>query len=167
MSGGVATVVAMLFRKDTSPRSVILMLSAINTANSFFVVAALFLILRPRSGAAIVVDELIQVSEWARIVPPYALSVLLISSISASCMGFFITLFLGRRLSNLMPRVPYGPLAVGIIVLIAIMVLMFTGVMGLLVLAVSTGIGLIAPFVGIRRSHAMGVLLVPVITMFW
>ncbi len=167
MSGGVATVIAMIFRKDNSPGSVILTLSAINTANSFFVVAALFLILRPRSGAAIVVDELIQVTEWNSVIPPFALSILMIASLAASCMGFFLTLYLGKRLSNLMPRVPYGPLAFGIIVFITLMVIVFTGPLGLLVLAVSTGIGLIAPFVGIRRSHAMGVLLVPVITMFW
>jgi len=167
MSGGVATVVAMLFRKDPKPTSVILTLSAINTANSMFVLGALFLILRPRSGAAIVVNELISVSEWSRILPPSELSLLLICALIASCLGFFLTLFLGARLANLLPRVPYTKLAAGIIIFIAVSVFAFTGLIGLLVLLVSTSIGMLAPLIGIRRSHAMGVLLLPVIVMIW
>lgn len=167
MSGGVATVIAMIFRKEPRPSSVILTLSAINTANSFFVLGALFLILRPRSGAAIVVNELVNVREWSDMLPPSELSLLLMSALLASCLGFFLTLMLGSKLANIMPRLPYGKVAWSIIILIALMVLAFTGPIGLLVLAVSTSLGMIAPLTGIRRSHAMGVLLLPVITMIW
>jgi len=167
MSGGVATVIAMIFRKEPKPTSVILTLSAINTANSFFVLGALFLILRPRSGAAIVVNELVSVREWNTAFPPTELSLLLAAALLASCLGFFLTLKLGSRLANVMPKLPYGKVAWGIIIFISVMVLAFTGPLGLLVLAVSTSIGMIAPLTGIRRSHAMGVLLLPVITMLW
>jgi len=54
-----------------------------------------------------------------------------------------------------------------IIVVIIVMVFLFTGPMGLFVLAVSTSIGMIPPSIGIRRSHAMAVLLVPVIIWLW
>jgi len=167
MSGGVATVVAMLFRKDPKPSSVILTLSAINTANSFFVLSALFLILRPRSGAAIVVDDLLEVVQWIEPAPPSTLALLLMAAILASTLGFFLTIKLGGKLANLMPRIPYGKLAWGIIIFITLMVLIFTGPLGILVLAVSTSVGMIAPNIGIRRSHAMGVLLLPVIVMIW
>ncbi|MEA3559711.1 MAG: tripartite tricarboxylate transporter permease [Candidatus Thermoplasmatota archaeon] len=167
MSGGVATVIAMIFRKDPKPGSVIMTLSAINTANSFFVLAALFLILRPRSGAAIVVDDLVQVRSWSSIAPPMELSLLMASALLASCLGFFLTLLLGRKLANVLPRIPYSKLALGIILFITVMVFMFTGFTGLLVLAVATSIGMIAPLTGLRRSHAMGVLLLPVLIMIW
>lgn len=167
MSGGVATVVAMLFRKDPKPSSVILTLSAINTANSFFVLSALFLILRPRSGAAIVVDDLLEVVKWSDPVPPSTLALLLMASVLASALGFFLTILLGGKLANIMPKIPYGKLAWGIIIFIVVMVFIFTGPLGLLVLAVSTSVGMIAPQIGIRRSHAMGVLLLPVILMIW
>jgi putative membrane protein len=167
MSGGVATVIAMIFRKDPKPSSVILTLSAINTANSFFVLGALFLILRPRSGAAIVVNELVEVNEWSGSLPPSELVLLMISALLASCLGFYLTLTLGARLANVMPKVPYGKLAWGIIIFITLMVAAFTGPLGLLILAVSTSIGMIAPLTGLRRSHGMGVLLMPVILMIW
>jgi putative membrane protein len=167
MSGGVATIIAMLFRKDPKPSSVILTLSAINTANSFFVLSALFLILRPRSGAAIVVNELIEAKEWNGFLPPNDLTLLLISALIASMIGFYLTIFLGKKLANLLPKVPYNKLVISIIVFIIIMVFAFTGPLGLLALVVSTSIGMVAPLVGIRRSHAMGVLLLPVIVMLW
>lgn len=167
MSGGVATVIAMLFRKDPKPASIILTLSAINTANSFFVLSALFLILRPRSGAAIVVDELIDKEAWTSVLPPHDLALLLSSALIASMLGFFLTLFLGKKLANLLPRVPYDKLVIGIISFIVLMVFAFTGPLGVVALVVSTAIGMIAPLIGIRRSHAMGVLLLPVIMMIW
>jgi putative membrane protein len=167
MSGGVATIIAMLFRKDPSPSSVILTLSAINTANSFFVLSALFLILRPRSGAAIVVNELIDASEWTAISPPVDLTLLMIAALIASTLGFFLTIFLGRRLANLLPKVPYHYLVKGIIGFIVVMVFAFTGFLGIVCLMVATSVGMIAPMIGIRRSHAMGVLLLPVIMMIW
>jgi putative membrane protein len=167
MSGGVATIIAMLFRKEPSPSSVIITLSAINTANSFFVLSALFLILRPRSGAAIVVNELIEAREWTAITPPVDLTLLMIAALIASSLGFFLTIFLGRKLANLLPRIPYQTLVKGIIIFIVVMVFCFTGPLGLLALLVATSVGMIAPLIGVRRSHAMGVLLLPVITMLW
>ncbi len=167
MSGGVATIIAMLFRKDPKSSSVILTLSAINTANSFFVLSALFLILRPRSGAAIVVNELIDARKWNGMLPPHDLSLLLISALIASCLGFFLTLALGKKLANILPKLPYSKLVLGIILFIAAMVFVFTGPLGIFVLMVSTVVGMIAPTIGIRRSHAMGVLLLPVILMIW
>ena len=167
MSGGVATVVAMIFKKDPKPSYVILTLSAINTANSFFVLCALFLILRPRSGAAIVVNELITVEAWDSVLPPLDLTLFLISSLLGSCFGFFLTIFLGGKLANVMPKLPYSKMAWSIIIFVTLMVIATTGLLGLLILAVSTAIGMIAPLIGIRRSHAMGVLLLPVVIMFW
>jgi putative membrane protein len=52
-------------------------------------------------------------------------------------------------------------------VFIFVMVVMFTGLMGLLVLLVATAVGLVPQALGVRRSHAMGVLLLPVIIMLW
>ena len=166
MSGGIATVIAMLFRKDPKPSSVILTLSAINTANSFFVISALFIILRPRSGAAIVVDQLIDVRQWSAQMPQ-ELSLLLISALIASTLGFFLTVFMGKRLANIMPRMPYRKVVVGIIAFITVMVFAFTGWVGVTILAVSTLIGMIPPLTGIRRTHSMGVLMVPVLYMLW
>jgi putative membrane protein len=167
LSSGVATVVAMLFRKEPEREQVIITLSAINTTNAFFVLVALFLILRPRSGAAIVVNQLIPVSQWSAVTMPTALIYLIIGSLVAATLGFFLTLVIGKKFAKVFTKFPYRKIVITIIIFIIIMVFAFTGVLGLFILAISTCIGLLPPYFGVRRSHAMGVLLVPVIIMLW
>ncbi len=167
LSSGVATVVAMLFRKEPEREQVIITLSAINTTNAFFVLIALFLILRPRSGAAIVVNQLIPVEQWSTTLLPTSLIYLIIGSLVAATLGFFLTLIIGKRFAKVFVKFPYRKIVTTIIILIIVMVFMFTGVLGVFILAISTCIGLLPPFFGVRRSHGMGVLLVPVIIMLW
>jgi putative membrane protein len=167
LSSGVATVVAMLFRKEPEREQVIVTLSAINTTNSFFVLVALFLILRPRSGAAIVVNQLVAVEHWNGALMPGNLIFLVLAGLIAAILGFFLTIFIGRKFAKMFSKVPYRKIVIGIIIFIIIMVFAFTGVLGLFVLAISTCIGLLPPYFGVRRSHAMGVLLMPVIIMLW
>jgi len=167
LSAGVATVMTMLFRKNPDRRQVIVTLSAINTANSFFVLVALFLILRARSGAAIVINQLLAVEQWSGNIIPDALAYLLIVSVFAATCSYFLTIVIAKKFSAVFGRVPYRKIVASIIIFIIIMVFVFTGLMGLAVLGAATCIGLIPPFLGIRRSHCMAVLLVPVIIMLW
>jgi putative membrane protein len=167
LSSGVATVVAMLFRKEPERKQVIITLSAINTTNAFFVLVALFLILRPRSGAAIVVNQLVPVEQWGGALMPINLNYLILGSLVAATLGFFLTLYIGKRFAMVFDKFPYRKIVTGIIIFIVVMVFMFTGVLGLFILAISTCIGLMPPYFGVRRSHAMGVLLLPVIIMLW
>ncbi|MCK5561588.1 MAG: tripartite tricarboxylate transporter permease, partial [Thermoplasmata archaeon] len=167
LSSGVATVVAMMFRKEPERDQVIITLSAINTTNAFFVLVALFLILRPRSGAAIVVNQLIPVEQWSSVAMPVALIYLLLAGLIAAILAFFLTLYIGKRFAKVFTKFPYRKIVTTIIIFIIVMVFMFTGILGLFVLAVSTCIGLLPPYFGVRRTHGMGVLLLPVIIMLW
>lgn len=167
LSAGVATVVAMLVRKDPEREQTILTLSAINTANSFFVLIALFLILRPRSGTAIVINQLIPIEQWDSVLMHQTLAYLLIGGLFAAILSFFATIYIGKKFAKIFDRIPYRKIISAIIIFITVMVFMFTGFLGLLILFVATSIGLVAPSLGIRRSHAMAVLLVPVIVMLW
>lgn len=167
LSSGVATVVAMIFRKEPERKQVIITLSAINTTNAFFVLVALFLILRPRSGAAIVVNQLIPVEQWSGTLMPMPLIYLILGGLVAAVLGFGLTLFIGKKFAKVFTKFPYRKIVITIIIFIIVMVFMFTGILGLFILAISTCIGLLPPFFGVRRSHGMGVLLVPVIIMLW
>lgn len=167
MSGGVATVITQTIRGEKEQEQVIVTLSAINTANSFFVLVALFLILRPRSGAAIVVDRMVDVTAWNGVLPPAELTILLLSALLAGCLSLLILKRVGRIAAKLFHKVPYRKTVAVIIILIVAMVFVFTGPVGLLVLLVATAIGLLPVWFGVRRSHAMGVLLLPVVVMLW
>ena len=68
----------------------------------------------------------------------------------------------GRAIS----RLNYRLLCLGVLVFLAAMTYAFTGVFGLFIFFLSTVVGLIAPVAGIHRTHAMGVLMLPLILRY-
>ncbi len=151
---------------DSNKKQTIVTLSAVNTACAFFVVMVLFVILRPRSGAVVAVAELITIQEWNRLLMPYNLSFLLIAVLLAGTLSYFLTLKFGKIFAKHFSKLPYKKMVKLTISFIAIMVFLFTGLFGLLILIVATTIGLLPITWGIRRSHCMGVLLLPIIIYF-
>ena len=92
--------------------------------------------------------------------------ILMVASFAAVGIGAYLTLKLGKYFANKIQKLNYRKLSITIIIFISILVTIFSGLIGLLVLAVSTGIGLLAPKVGCKRIHAMGCLVFPVIGYF-
>jgi len=162
-----ATVMAMLARRTREPEQVIMTLSGVNTADVIFCLVGLFIISRARSGTTIAISRLLEVPLWEGFLPPSALLYLLIAALIASPCSFFITKYLGKQFSLQFARLPYRAVMSGIVVFLIVLVLLFTGALGLLVLLVGTVIGLIPIYVGVRRSTCMGVLLVPIIVTLW
>lgn len=166
MTGAQATVLASLFKRKSPPSGVIVTMSAVNTSNAFFVLVALFLISKARSGAAIVLNQMIDIDPWINS-PPQSMMFFLMSAVLASAVSYFVTLYVGRRAAGIFQRIDYKKAALGIIFFISIMVLAFTGPIGILILIVSTLLGFLPPQIGIRRTHLMGILIVPVLTYLW
>ncbi|MBU2564854.1 MAG: tripartite tricarboxylate transporter permease [Candidatus Thermoplasmatota archaeon] len=162
ITSGHATVLSMLGRKTRKKEQVVLTLSAVNTSYAFFCLAALFIIMRPRNGTMIAVDEMINIEEWSGLMP-VSLTYLMIAVIVASAVSYFMTIHLGKCFAKIFTKINYKKLVVSIVVFITITVFLFTGFIGLLILITGIGVGLMPPCFGVRRSHAMGVLLLPVI----
>jgi len=146
--------------------SVIVTIGAVNTSNAFFVLIALFLTGRARSGAASGLEELIPVDPWNGPVP-YFLAILLFSLLLSSFLAFHITLLLGRKAAERIGELSYRKLIIGVMSFVVIMVIIFNGPLGILILVTACCLGILPPTVGVRRSHLMGVLLVPVILYYW
>lgn len=166
ITSATGTIIAMTARGETDKRQTILTLSAVNTACAFFVTVVLFIILRARSGAAIAIAELVAIDQWTSLSPPKILLYFLIAMLIAGTLSYFSTLKLGKLFAKHFSNVPYALLIKIVIVFIVILVFLFTGLSGLLVLTVATFIGLLPVEWGIRRSHCMGVLLIPIIIYF-
>ena len=132
-------------------------------------VLALFVILRARSGAlqavAVVIDDgLVEWEPFGSV--PGDMLLLLLAVVIAGVFGLFLTLYIGRWFASRYHRVPYRLLTKGIIVSLVVLVALFTGPVGLVVLAVGTCIGLLPPLVGVQRVHMMGCIVVPVVLYF-
>jgi len=163
-----ATVLAMLARRDRDPEQVIVTLSSVNTADVFFCLGTLFLIARARSGTTIAISRLLDLQLWTHFtLPPTSLLYLLIVILVTAPFSYFLTRYLGKQFALHFRNLPYRALLSGIALFLMLLVFLFTGFIGLLTLLVGTCIGLIPIVVGIRRSTAMGVLLLPILVMLW
>ena len=149
-------------------------LAAGNTSASLTILAGLFIILRPRNGTTIVIDQMVTVEEWIQVDQmPLVLTCLLISVLVSIIIGFVFTattgvkameaiIYLRRRDPNFAPKAMKF-----MIVALFVLVWIFTGIIGVVVMLVATFIGLLPPLLGIRKSHAMGFLLVPVMIFYY
>jgi putative membrane protein len=163
-----ATVLAMLARRSRDPEQVIVTLSSVNTADVIFCLETLFLIARARSGTTIAISRLLDLQLWDRFtLPPTSLLYLLIVIFVTVPFSYFITRYLGKQFALHFLSLPYRTVLLGIALFLMILVFLFTGLIGLLTLLVGTCIGLIPIVFGIRRSTAMGVLLLPILVMLW
>ena len=166
ITSATGTILSMTARGESDRKQTIVTLSAVNTACAFFVVVVLFIILRSRSGATLAAMELISVAEWTNLLMPTNLVYLLITLLLGGTLSYFFTIRIGKIFAKHFANVPYALIVELTITLIVIMVFLFTGIMGLLILLIATFIGLLPVQWGVRRSHCMGILLVPIILYF-
>jgi putative membrane protein len=167
VSSAVGTIIARLLvreEKDAdSSKEFMISLSGANTANAIFSLVALFVIQRARSGAMVAIDGLINVNEWEL----STIIILLIVIIYISIISYYTTIYLGDRIAGFLSKINYSKLCAAVLTGLTLMVIMFTGWFGLVVFLISTPVGMIASFAKIRKTHAMGVILLPVITYFF
>ncbi|MDY6967019.1 MAG: tripartite tricarboxylate transporter permease, partial [Halobacteriota archaeon] len=166
VSSAIGTLLARLFIRDDftvdSQREFLLSLSGVNTSNSIFCLVVLYVIGKTRSGAMIAVNEIFNVDMWDGSTFLIFVAVIFFVSI----LSYFSTVFVGGRASDIIPYINYRALCILILISIAIMVLLFTGWFGLILFLTSIPLGLIPTFAKVRRSHLMGVLMVPLIVLF-
>jgi putative membrane protein len=154
----VATVVTRL-GSEGSDREFLISVSGVNTANSLFTLVALLVVGRPRSGAAVAIEELVDLDGSL-------LLIMVTVVLGVSILSYFATLSAGRAAAKVVRHLNYRMLCIGVLVFLTAMTFGFTGLFGLFLYFVSTVVGLVAPFAGIRRTHAMGVLMLPLLTYY-
>jgi len=166
ITSATGTILAMNAREGSGNEQTIVTLSSVNTASAFSVIIVLFIILRPRSGAALAINELIVVEEWTALTIPTTLLYLLIFLIFAGSLSYFLTISIGKLFAKKFANVPYSYIVTLTVAMVTILVFLFTGFMGVFILISATIIGFLPVLWGIRRSHCMGLLLIPIILHF-
>ncbi len=155
-----AAVISQAFaRRDKEGRDFLIIVGGINTVSAIFVLTTLYLIGRARTGVIAAMKQFLVLDFNSYLV-------LLIASLTAIGVAAYMTLTLGKYFANKIQKINYRKFSLAIIIFIALLAAIFSGWLGLLVLAVSTGIGLLAPKVGCKRIHAMGCIIFPVISYF-
>ncbi len=141
---------------------VIAILSSTNTAVTVMVLAFLYLVLRPRSGAALALNMMYPIDQWTGVEPPADFIRLMAVTIGAGLFAVPVMIKVGKGMLKLHELIPLRTLVMGVVGFVSVLVWLSTGWIGMGVLIVGTAMGLMPPRIGIRRSHGMGIILVPI-----
>jgi len=141
-------------------RSFLITISGINVANDVFSFVSLFLVGNPRSGASVAIQGILGELMFFDVV--FLIGVVMLTAGVAS----FLTSYLGKIIPKYLEKINYKVLTISVIIFITCLVLFLTGPFGLLIVFTSTSLGLLCSFLEIRRSHCMGILLIPSLLFF-
>jgi putative membrane protein len=131
-------------------------IGGISTADALISLLALYIIGRPRSGAAIAVQKLASID-----------TVLLLQLLGISLLAISSTYLLAQqflpRLLDVYNRFDHTTTILIILGILTIGVILATGIGGLGILLAATGVGLLADSLQVRKSLCMACLILPVI----
>jgi putative membrane protein len=148
-----------IFKKGNDGRHFLMSIGAITACDIVYSILALWLINNPRSGIAIGVSKVLEVG--------FDEAVILIAVILFSAaIGAIISLKITKMVLIVLRRVNYQKLCICVLAFLLFLTVMFSSAIGLVVLFVSTALGLIPNYVGIRRTYGMGCLIFPTILFF-
>ena len=138
----------------------IVLVGGVNTVNFVFSLLTLFAIEKARNGAVVAAQEIISS------INVYSLVVFLCAALIAGGIAVFLTMYFARVFARIITKIDYSYLCTSVIAFVSLLVLYFSSWAGLLVLIVASFTGMIPTLVKVKKSHAMGVLLLPVILYF-
>jgi putative membrane protein len=134
-------------------------ISGVNTANALFSLVTLYAVDKPRSGAAAAIKELITMNSDM-------LAQMLVIIVAVGAASYVAAIGSARIFAKIISSLNYRRLCLGVLAGLTAMTLAFTGWFGLFVFFISTIVGMISPLAGIRKTHAMGVLMLPLIAHY-
>ncbi len=152
-----AAIISRQFFRDISQKGYLIMLGGINTVSMMFSLVTLYTIDKARNGSIIAVQKML---------PEFTIDhfiLFVIVALIASSIAIFITMELAAIFAERISDMNYQYISFAVILLIFSLVLLFSGLSGLLILGIATAIGLIPNIMKVERTSAMGCLLVPVI----
>ena len=160
LGASTAAVISMQMTKNLKEDGFMILMGSINTFNFILSIVTLYVLDKARNGSIIVIQKLVDAITINHII------IFLCAVLIAGSLSVFLALGLSKIFSKIMSIVNYRKMVLSVIFLITGLVLVLTGPLGLLILIISTAIGIIPPTVNISRTHAMGCLLLPVILYF-
>ncbi len=151
---------------DDDTVNFLLATSGLNVSDCLFSLIAIYIIGNPRSGIAVYMSYLI--SQMS----PNHLAIFIFASLVAVSVSLVISLKLGDSFSRLMRGVDYQKLSIGVILLqiliLYIFIFYYKAPLGYMTLALitSTAMGMLPHYIGVGKSHLMGVLIIPAIVIY-
>ena len=151
---------------DDDTVNFLLATSGLNVSDCLFSLIAIYIIGNPRSGIAVYMSYLISEMTLNH------LMIFIFASLIAVSVSLVLSLKLGDSFSRLMGGVDYKKLSIGVILLQILILYIFIFYYQApvfymtLALITSTAMGMLPHYIGVGKSHLMGILIVPAIVIY-
>ena len=155
-----AAIVATAPLKRITTETFLVLVGSLNTIVMILSFIALYTIDKARNGSVVVISKILETFNLDYLILFLGIS-LLVAGIAT-----IIALKTTKGFVKIIGKVNYSKLCLSIIILVTILVIVFTGFLGLFVLTISTFVGMLPSLKGIGKNHLMGSLLLPVILFF-
>ncbi|HKL24456.1 MAG TPA: tripartite tricarboxylate transporter permease [Candidatus Nanoarchaeia archaeon] len=162
-SGQAAIIGNTLFNKKQNKenkKTFLVLLGATNTLVMGFSFITLYILSKTRTGSAAAIKTIIGSPNNSII-----LLIILIIFLSG-VLSYYITIILGRFFCKKIHQIPYHIFSYVTLSLLALVILLVSGLFGLLVFSISSLTGFYLISLGVRRTNMMGCLLVPTILIY-
>ncbi len=154
-----ATIIGSEITGKLDREQFLILLGSVNTLVMAISFVTLFLFQKSRTGAAFAISQITQLSTTNLIT---ILAIILITS----AIIIPIALLLSKATAKHIHRINYLKVSSLLLIFLAIITIYFTGILGLIVLVVSTILGLTCIESQIRRGFLMGAILIPTIIYY-
>ena len=121
---------------------------------------AVYVIGKTRTGSAATIKELLGTISFN------SLFIIIISSIIAGVIAYIIGVNITHRANFLLSKVNYARLNIIVLLILVVVNIFLTNALGILILSVSTALGIWTIRSGIKRINLMGSLLIPTILYY-
>jgi putative membrane protein len=158
MGSGQAAVIGSQVIGDLNRKEFLFLLGSINTIVTGLSFITLYTINKARTGVAAAVEQIMNLS-------PQDLVIITLTIILAGILFFIIAIKLAKFFSKHITKINYSKLSLFIILFLMLIVFLVSGFLGLILMLVSTIVGLTCIYSGIRRTHLMGCLILPAIIL--
>ena len=152
---------ASIFSPERNPSRFISMVASIGTVTAIFSIVTLSVSGSGRSGTVLVIKEIVGDSLSGFCSPGFM--IMLLSVAVATTLGYYITIGSGRIMVSLSGKVNTRIMNRIVLVLISVLVLLLTGPFGILILIISTLVGMIPMDADTDRMPLTGCLILPVL----
>ncbi|MFH1840449.1 MAG: tripartite tricarboxylate transporter permease [Nanoarchaeota archaeon] len=155
-----AAIIASSFLKKMSTEGFLVLVGSINTIVMMISFVALYVIDKARNGSVIAISKLLENFTIGNF------TLFIGVALIVGAIATVVTLNIAKIFSKIMTKLSYQKIIISIIILIIVLTYILSSWIGLLILTVSTAVGVIPPLKGIGRNHLMGCLIIPVILFF-
>lgn len=149
--------ISTIFFKDIKSKLYLIVTSSINTIDFAISIVAFYLIERARNGSVYTISQIMPKITLNELIA-YLILIMIISIIA-----FYLTLFIGKIILQIIEKVNLKFLNISLIIILIGLVYLMSNEYGLLALICCTSLGILCISLEVRRVHLMAVLLMPII----